>query len=223
MELIGNLLLNIVGSVLAALLLIAITGFLSRRARWILTATLGRLLDIDVEYVFRNPEDAVSDIKREIDRAKFVDLLTGRGQDLQRGTFDDALQGTRKKVRILLPGTHQGNVRSYWVCQREGELAAIDPSFGKGMLNQQIATAASFVQQRAAGERVQLRHFDAPHLGRVLLTDRCAYLTPYRTDAPGRDSHVIKYRRGGDMYDWLARLFDQLWVQPGARSSPTDH
>src|SRR6267378_4009484 len=72
---------------IAGILLIAIGGLLSRKARWVSTAALGRLLDVDVEYVFRNKREADEDLQREIKRSTFIYLLTGRGNELQRETF----------------------------------------------------------------------------------------------------------------------------------------
>lgn len=210
-----NFALNVAASIVAGILLLLITGWLSDRARWVLTATLGRLLNIDVEYVFRNSQHADEDIKREIERASSISLLTGRGNELQRGTFAVVLQPPSgqagRKFRILLPAPRVQVGEKEWTADREREIAAVDHAFGSGVLRQQIETTAKFLEQHVKAQRVELRFFNAPHLGRVLLTDHCAFLTLYRKSAHGRDCHVTKYRRGGDMYEALERLFEQLW------------
>jgi hypothetical protein len=91
------------------------------------------------------------------------------------------------------------------------ELAAFDPAFGKGILRDQIETTTKFLSSYIVSGDVELKFFNYPHIGRILITDRVLYFTPYRQDAHGRDSHVIKYRRGGEMYDFFLRLFNQLW------------
>ena len=199
----------------AALLIIILGGLLSKKARWVLTGTLGRLLDIDVDYVFRTKVAAEADIREEIDRASFVYLLTGRGSELQRETFSEALGGASKKMksgfRILLPTTKSKTAKPNWTLQREGEVAEFDPAFGQGILRDQIETTAKFLSPYVSSGTVELRRYNYPHIGRILLTNRAAYFTPYRQDAHGRDSHVVKYRRGGEMYDFWLRLFTQLW------------
>ncbi len=206
---------TILAELVAGVLLILMTGLLSKRARWVLTGVLGRLLDIDVDYVFRRKEDADSDIREEISRASFLYLLTGRGSELQRETFADALSASSKKVnfkfRVLLPETNPTKGQPNWTEEREAEVAAFDPAFGKGILRDQIDTNAKFLSRYITAGGFELRRFNYPHIGRILITDRAAYFTPYRQYAHGRNSPVIKYRRGGEMYDFFLRLFDQLW------------
>lgn len=209
-EIIKILALTIIGEILAAPLLIVLGGLLSRKVRWVLTATLGRILNVDVEYVFRNKREADEDIREEIDRAGFVYLLTGRGNELQRETFAKAL-AAKDEFKILLPATTEPEGLTDWTAQREAEIAAIDPAFGRGILRNQIETTASYLQPYILRGAVELKRYNYPHIGRILITDRAAYFTPYRKAAHGRDSNIIKYRRG-EMYDSLFRLFDQLWT-----------
>src|SRR5690349_8458257 len=82
---------TILAELVAGVLLILLTGLLSKKARWVLTGVFGRMLDIDIDYVFRRKEEADSDIRDEISRSSFLYLLTGRGSELQRETFADAL------------------------------------------------------------------------------------------------------------------------------------
>ena len=207
---------TILAELIAGILLIVLSSFLSKKARWVLTATLGRLLDIDVEYVFRNKREADVDIREEIDDASFVYLLTGRGNELQRETFAGALgppKGRKPDFRILLPVARPKANEPDWTEQREREIAAVDTAFGKGILRDQLETTIKFLSPYVSVGDLELKHFNYPHIGRILITDRVVYFTPYRRDSHGRDSHVIKYRRGGEMYDWFLRLFNQLWEQ----------
>jgi hypothetical protein len=97
---------TILAELVAGVLLIILGGVLSKKARWVLTATLGRLLNIDVEYVFRGKREADEDIQEAISHASFIYLLTGRGSELQRETFAGAFglapQAGKARVRILL-------------------------------------------------------------------------------------------------------------------------
>lgn len=218
-EIVNIFIITIFAELVAGGLLIVIGGILSKKARWLLTIVLGRLLDIDVEYVFRNKREADEDIRKEIERSSFVYLLTGRGSDLQRDTFTEALgagnKRRRPKFRILLPTSRPRPNEPDWTWQREEEIAKIDPGFGKGILRDQIETTARFLETYKGIGNVELRRFNYPHIGRILVTDSAAYFTPYRHDIHGRDSRIIKYRRGGEMFDFYLRLFNQLWEYGG--------
>jgi hypothetical protein len=98
-----------------------------------------------------------------------------------------------------------------WTADREAEIARFDPAFGGGVLAGQIDSTIAFLARPIEQSLVSMRLFNYPHIGRILITDRVAYFTPYRADAHSRNCRVIKYRRGGEMYDYLSRLFDQLW------------
>jgi hypothetical protein len=115
---------------------------------------------------------------------------------------------------VLLPRTEEP-ADSAWTQQRQNELARFDHAFGRpGLLKEQIETNARFLDQYLNNERAQLRRFSCPHIGRLVITERCAYFTPYRSDSHGRGCPVYKFRRG-DLYDNFSRLFDQLWNAGG--------
>jgi hypothetical protein len=97
-----------------------------------------------------------------------------------------------------------------WVEQRERELSGFDRAFGRGLLRQQIEANVQFLQPYVAAGHADLRRFNSPHVGRIVLTERCAFFAPYQATSHGRDNPVFKYRRG-PVYDNLQRLFDQLW------------
>jgi hypothetical protein len=205
---------NVLASMTASLLIIGFAGAVSRTARDVLVAVLGRLLHLDVDTVFRNPREAAPDIRQELDRSSRVDLMTGRGAELQRETFAKLFTGAptarAHRVRILLPQTTTPSGVD-WTADREAEIAAFDAAFGDGLLREQIKTTERFLRKHVESGVADVRSFNYPHIGRILLTERSVYFTPYRADAHSRDCVVIKYRRGGEMYDHFRRLFDKLW------------
>lgn len=154
-------------------------------------------------------------LRRELERAGRVDLLTGRGSELERETFAGLLGAgagiRRRPFRLLLPDPRPVGEATDWTADRDKEVARFDPAFGGGVLAAQISSTIEFLSRPVEQGLVQLRLFNYPHVGRIVLTDRVAYFTPYRRDAHSRDCRVIKYRRGGEMYDHLSRLFGMLW------------
>jgi len=211
-----TLLISIGGSVIAGVLVLLVGGVVSERFRWILTAALGRLVDSDVDFVYGSPRAAEGDVHEELGKARIVHLFAGRGNELQREVFAPVLganpSARLREVKILLPCTDHPCSGIDWVEDRESELASIDPAFGNDTLRNQIRTSSAFLEPLVRVGRLEVRRYDLPHLGRILVTDRCAYLTPYPADAHGRNSKVIKYRRSGEMYEFLERTFLKIWA-----------
>ena len=209
--LINGVLASVVGSVI----LIVISGLVSRYARWLMTGILGRLLDIDIEYVFRSKEEASEDIERELNKASFVYLLTGRGNELQRGSFTKILHQKPRRIlvefKVMLPLSRDVSASTDWIEQREKELSKFDPAFGNCVLRHQIEMTVKYLENYVRTGEIELRLFDYPHIGRILITDRVVYFTPYSATAHGQDSRIIKHRRGSDFYECFLRLFNQLW------------
>jgi hypothetical protein len=212
-----NFLINgVLASIIGSLILLFMGGIFSRYARWLLTSILGRLLDVDIEYVFRSKDEAYKDIKIELRRSSFIYLFMGRGNDIQNNNFIEVLQhqthGKLPEYKIMLPSPIESTSSDDWIKQRENELAAFDPPFcGPGVLRHQIKTTIQYLQNFINKEEIELKLYNYPHIGRIVITDRFVYFTPYSARKHGRDSPIIKYRRGGEFYEFFWRLFFQLW------------
>ena len=104
-----------------------------------LTGILGRLLDIDIDGVFSDKRTAEVDVRKELGRAREIAIFTGRGNELQRYTFDPIFlhrPATKPlRIRVLLPRTDASDYD--WTRQREEELAEFDHAFGRqGLLRE---------------------------------------------------------------------------------------
>lgn len=210
-----SFMVNVLASMVATILVIGGAGLVSRRLRRLFTALTTNWLGVDIEYVFRNEDDARTDLQEELRRARDILILVSRGNELQRPTFSPIFltpsDRQRSSVRILLPATTLPEGAYDWIALREREAATFDPAYGKGLLKQLINANVQFLQQHTQAGTIELRRFNAPLTGRLVATERYAYYTPYRADAHGRDSQVYKFTRGGEMYDNLRRWFEHLW------------
>lgn len=206
-----DFIIAIAASALGTIIVIVASSMVSRQARWLLTSTLGLALGIDVEYVFANADSAKEDITRELARPAFVDLFTFRGTDLQGDLFGPVLKGSSRAFRVLLPHTDVPSPLPDWIQQRQDEIMVFDPAPAKRALRDQVRFTADFLDHYKREGQVEVRRFTIVPFGRVLITDRVAYFTPYRSDRHARHCAVIKYRTRGHMYDWFKRLFNQLW------------
>jgi hypothetical protein len=217
-----EIIVGIISSLIAAILFVGVAALLSRAARWTLTGVLGRLLDVDIEMVFSSPREAAGDINKELLRSSRVSLLTGRGSELQRETFArffrELSSSTAYSLRVLLPSPDQAGQSINWIARREEEVRLFDPAYGKGVLVSQIQTTMRYLEGFSDRPNVEVRVHLLPLIGRILLTDNCVYLTPYSRFGHSRESRVTKYRRGGDMYEFLERIFEETWVAYGPKT-----
>ncbi|WP_326810591.1 hypothetical protein OIE62_29665 [Streptomyces scopuliridis] len=205
-------------SLLASALFLALVWAFSKTARRLLRGLAAHLLHLDVEEVFVNSRDAAHDIKRELGRAREVSILTGRGAELQRDLFEELLlrcRARRCRCRILLPKLAVPAGEPDWITDREEEIQVFDSAFGTGLLRRQIAATYDYLAPLTVAGHLEARGYGAPHIGRIIATERVVYLTPYSADRHGRESPVIKYRRG-ETFDVLMRLIDKLWVGSGS-------
>lgn len=184
---------------------------------------IAALFDADVDRTYPTRTEALPDIRHDLRSAADVRLLASRGNELQRETFEQLLfkrSDDRDVVfRVLLPATGGGDGDTYWMRVRESEMGRFDPSFRPGMLATQVDVNVRFLMPYVEIGTVDLRRFNVPHLGRLLLTESVCYLTMYRSDAHGRDSRVVKFRRGAT-YDWLSRLFEMVWESASETAPP---
>lgn len=209
-----ELAIGTLGSILAAVILFLTATWRSVVVRRALTAITSTFLDVDVKFVFRDGKAAELAITQALQRSARVRIFAGRGNEFQRDLYRPLLDPQQKKVRhvrILLPDSAVKPRGVDWIEQRERELEAIDPSFGTGALRMQIQTSVQFVSRHQELGVFEVRLYDAPHIGRIIITDDLLFLTLYSAVKHGRDCRVIQYGRG-DIYDGFVRYFDMLWT-----------
>ena len=162
------------------------------------------------EKAFRNKAAAATEIDRELARASHVRLLTGRGDDLRRDTFSRFLPPRATgatRFQILLPRV---GAPGLWVEDREQELESFDVGYQNGVLRRSILSNVDFLRTFVDSDAITVSEYDFPHLGRLLLTERVAYLTPYTSRTHGRHDPVIRYYRGSETYYFFERLFNKV-------------
>lgn len=215
-------LVNVSASIVGGILLIWGMALFSRQAKELFIIFLARWLDFDLMYVFKSKAEANPALQQELEGATFVYVLTARGNDFQQDTFLPIFDGRHEysEVKILLPNPFKGNGFD-WFDQRERELAKFDASFGYGVLRKQTATNIDYLYNHIYDQKIQLRLYDFPLIGRIVITDRCLFFTPMHRDAYIRRSKTFKYSAGGDMYRHYLRLFDQLWGSAAVPPLPT--
>jgi len=206
-----NFVQSVIASLLAATIFLLISVKISKSFRGALTALASEFLNVDVKYVFRNGREAEPAIREALEDGRTVKIFTSRGNEFQRELYRPLLDGeAERQVYLLLPAIARRPNQTDWVASREDELAVIDRSFGRGTLGRQIDGNVEFLRPYIKRDYFELQRYHAPHIGRIIITERYCFLTPYSSKKHGRDSKVYQYRRG-DMYDMFDRFFDLIW------------
>ena len=97
---------SVAASLVAAFLVLALTVWKSKFTRRALTALASAALGVDVKYVYRNGDEASSDIKDKMSESHQVRILTGRGNEFQRPSLrlETIVKLVQAKVLIQCPG-----------------------------------------------------------------------------------------------------------------------
>ncbi|GII62305.1 hypothetical protein Skr01_23900 [Sphaerisporangium krabiense] len=205
--------IGVVSSLVASMIAIMGGIALSPRMRSWPTLLLSRFTGLGICRIYQRQRVATEDLAAELSKARWVRVLTGRGNELTRGGFAALWEDEGRRldfVQVLLPDTEHHPAS--WLEWREDEIRRIDPGFSCGMLAEQVEINASYINQVAADRgNIEMRRYNLPNLHRVVITDRVAFLTLYRRAAHGRDSPCILAPRPGLMYDYALNLFTTAW------------
>ncbi|MFF0244854.1 hypothetical protein ACWEU6_02760 [Streptosporangium sandarakinum] len=205
--------LGVVSSLLATALTVAGGWAFSLRSGQWPVVLLSRLTGLGVRRVLTRQQSASRELADELARARWVRVLTGRGNELTRDGFTPVWEAAGRRlesVQVLLPDADLGP--NSWLSRREEEMRRVDLGFSSGLLAEQVRVNAAYVNEVARHrEHVSLRFYDLPNIHRVVITDSVAYLTLYRQTEHGRNSPCIVARRPGLMYDYALLLFDTAW------------
>ncbi|NEP56383.1 MAG: hypothetical protein F6K31_05080 [Symploca sp. SIO2G7] len=208
-----NFLLSILASIIASTIMLVVASFLSSKFRWILITILNALVRGDIETIFPNARRAQDALMADISKSKRVWIFAARGGELSRETFSPLFKRTKQypvELRVLLPITNIPAGQYDWIELRSREIEQFDPGSGNVLRTQIDANAMTIAARQPHGD-TKIRRYNAPQIGRIILTDRYAYFTPYQPDSYGKNSAMYQFRYGGPFYRSLLRFFAQVW------------
>ncbi|MGW9348653.1 hypothetical protein [Nocardiopsis flavescens] len=205
--------LGVLSSILATAILVVAGWVRSSRPRWWLVGLLSRLAGTGVHRVYRRQRSAEKDIAHDLAQARWVKVLAGRGNTLTRDVFARLWSGGAEaveSVQVLLPDPDA--VPGEWLVRRAADLAPVDPGFTAALLSDQIRTNTRYLDTVSRDRRaMELRLFDLPHLYRLIITDRAAYITLYERHGHGRGSPCLYARAPGVFYEAALHFFAVTW------------
>ncbi|MBB5773504.1 hypothetical protein [Nonomuraea jabiensis] len=203
--------LGVISSMAATALSVAVGWILSARARDWAVATLSRYSGLGVRKLHHQQRRAADELAADLAKARWVAVLTGRGNELTRDTFAPIWSGAVRPldaVRVLLPDPQPDS----WLVRREESLRRFDRGLRPGMLLEQVRNNAEYVREVASHlDVVELRFYDLPNLYRIILTDEVAYITLYGDTEHGRNSPCVVAQRPGLLYGLALRIFTSTW------------
>ncbi|MEU7940491.1 hypothetical protein [Microbispora bryophytorum] len=209
----GEFVIGVVSSLVATALAVVGGMALSPRVRSWPTLLLSKFTGLGISRVHPRQRVAAEDLTAELGKARWVQVLAGRGNELTRDGFVALWEDEGRRlefVHVLLPDTNHPSAS--WLEWREDEIRRIDPGFSRGMLAEQVDINAGYIKEIAADrDNIELRRYNLPNLHRIVITDRVAFLTLYRRATHGRDSPCIVAPRPGMMYDYAVQLFSTAW------------
>ncbi|MFI6322726.1 hypothetical protein ACIBG8_34660 [Nonomuraea sp. NPDC050556] len=207
-----ELIIGVVSSLIATALTVGAGWLGVAWPRRLLVKLLSRLLGLGIARSYATQSAANADLGADLRAARWIRVLTGRGNELTRDSFQEVWRNEQRRlegIRVLLPDPADPGG---WLRRREEEMVRTDPGMEGGLLAKQVSATVDYMRTvAAANSKVELRLLDAQHTARVIVTDRLAYFTPYLAGVHGRNSPCLVFSADSAMYDYCLRLFDGLW------------
>lgn len=209
-----DLIIGVIASISASVLLILVSYY-SKNIRTVLINLLGKFVRIDIDRVYSNAKEAQSDVMKALEKATTVKLFMGRGNELQTETYNTLLQNPKKftSVKILLPKTVVDESEFDWVKARENEIIEFDNAFVENILREQINVTIKFLQNTINNNpNFELKYFNAPHIGKIIITDQYLFFYMMGQKSHGRESTMYRCRVNSNTYNSFLRFFEILWT-----------
>jgi hypothetical protein len=181
---------------------------------------LSKVTGLGILRVYSQQRIANADLGADLHKARWVRVLAPRGNELTRDSFQPLWKNRNERlefVELLLPDPADAGG---WLQARENDLRRTDPGIEPGLLAKQVTANLDYLGAVAArNPAVTLRLFDAPNMGRIIVTDRLAYFTLYNAHGHGRHSPCLVVQSGSAMYEHALELFAHLWRVAYSRSA----
>jgi hypothetical protein len=209
----NDFIVSVLSSIVAGIILIVITAFISRSFRDVLFITLNKLIGSDIAGFYRDSDELQEELSEDLKHTRHVYFFAGRGGELSRRTFDSLFNRPKEKmvkIRVLLPQTNPPETEYNWTKQRCSEMNKFEPGSGDS-LPSQIESNINFIKFKVPHQDINIRLYNVPHTSRIIITDKFAYFTPYLSDQHGKNTPIYKFYKGGNMYKHLKRFINQVW------------
>lgn len=211
----GEFWMGVVSSVAASGLLLILGWMTSARMRQKARRALLKTTGAGVLENFSSQRAASRTIAGAVAESRSIRIMAGRGNELTRDTFESLWEvDSRRKahVKILLPDPDKSGAGS-WIDDHQEEAIGYDGGQGEGLIADQIRANVTYVTNMAKNRaHVELALFDFPAIGRLVITEKIAFLTVYSERQHGADSPCVALAAGHPLYDFTVRIFEKIWA-----------
>lgn len=219
-----DFLLGILGSLIASAVWAFLIFIFSKKIMKKIKRIFMTVFDCGAHFIFdsRLDIDYLEDLKKELEMATTIKIYTSRGKYLEDSPYRKILNNSQIEIKILLPSIQNNK----WVEMRIQEVNKVDDKYTEEAFDSSLNATIRYL--KTCKSNVILRRYDSIHIGRIILTDRVAYFSPYLKDTFGEDVAVYKYLANSTMYQWCERIFNETWenryiatIVPGNGIKPT--
>ncbi|WP_143227495.1 hypothetical protein [Actinomadura mexicana] len=201
---------GVVSSLAASLVTVLLGWATSKRIRQTFRRIVLNITKADIVERYESQRSMAIAVERELKGARQIRILAGRGNELTSATFS-GLWGRQISVKILLPDPDSAGPGS-WIDDHEQEAAGYDSGHGGGLLVEQIKANILYIKTASRDvDRIMLRVYDFPAIGRIILSERRAFLTAYSDMQHGADSSAISVSAGHPIFNLCERIFEKVW------------
>jgi hypothetical protein len=204
-----NFIVGVVSSLVASILLLLFGTFFFPRVRAWLGSVLGRIAGAGAIRMYPTQTAAAKDVAAAVLGARWISILAARGNELTSGNLEGLWDkvASKERVTIVLPDPARTDSPS-WLTHHEEEATRYDPGFGGNLLAEQVKSNTEYLKKRTEGRtNVQIVNVDFPTVGRLVITDRIAFITLYSESRHGRDAPCLAASPSSPFYHFAIRLF----------------
>ncbi|NSE04773.1 hypothetical protein G4422_15420 [Blautia wexlerae] len=199
----NNIICSLIASGIWAMIVVIFSPQIIKNVKKIMVS----LMDSGSVYVFSSYSDKefIKDLKYELKHTKNLRICTSRGSFLMDSLYRECLNKKDIPIWILLPNTRDNK----WIKIRTSEVNASGDGYTEKAFIGAIESNIEFLH--ACKGSIKIKLYDCIHIGRIVLTDRVAYFCPYLANTYGEDVPVYKYAVNSIKYNWIMRLFQEMW------------
>jgi len=182
-----------------------------------------------VDRVYPDGHAATDDIAASLSTAKFVYVFTGRGDELTENPpsakFAPLFDANNRYdfVCIMLPDPDVPSDQYDWLADRAAGLSKREPNAERDL---RAAVKANIFRLRGRIKaKTELRRFNVPNTGRIVVTDAFAFWGPYEPDKQGGPTPLYRVRSSSAVYAHLKGFCEHVRqasiMEAPSKSNPT--
>jgi len=199
-----EILFSVIGSVIATFVL-SVIGFLRK---WIPFRFFAPVTDVGVEKVFKNQKSATPSIIKDLEKSKFIRVLAMKGETFSNpnedeNPFYDIIRRKNIEQKYLV-----SSINNPYLEKRGVELGDLE-----NMESCVILSVRNFlsIQKNIVIKNFKIRLHEEVVRFRIILLENYLYLSFQEIGKAGKNTSILKIKKGSSMYVNFSSLFDDLW------------